>query len=416
MDNKEKHTSNNVNKSYMKKKKKTPFSAYNFFYTDLTLWIHSELEDLHITSTTTSQDLQLKLLKRNNVWSYYNLISEAIFSRWSWGKIPADSNTTFPIAFAPEVQRLSNAFQMPWAEFMLSLPKIFPHHKWSPIFDILSRFHKKHSEWLSAITTKSNITKETTYSKQGENIKRDKHQSNTDSKSLLKPSSNLANLFDYDAFIDRVYFLQFKENLNETYYQRTNTWHTRAQNKTVDINTYINQSIKQLKNHSKEANISAVTLWLNCQELQNRKIIMKTILDGFFLLLKKEFKDSKIFYIRQISYDKIMGMQLDIVFISNHVLHINYPPEANKPISCDNQISQLWRNFCLQQPQSNITVITKSRGFEARGNDYFLTSKSKILSFINLSIYCGLVYGRTRFMDIDLPMIRSFSKGKIHAN
>ena len=136
MDNKEKHTSNNVNKSYMKKKKKTPFSAYNFFYTDLTLWIHSELEDLHITSTTTSQDLQLKLLKRNNVWSYYNLISEAIFSRWSWGKIPADSNTTFPIAFAPEVQRLSNAFQMPWAEFMLSLPKIFPHHKWSPIFDM----------------------------------------------------------------------------------------------------------------------------------------------------------------------------------------------------------------------------------------------------------------------------------------
>ena len=154
-----------------------------------------------------------------------------------------------------------------------------------------------------------------------------------------------------------------------------------------------------------------------------KNIIVKDVIDNFFKILKKAYKNNKLYYVRQIFYDAIMGLQITILFISEfdmstQVDEVIDSQDEPKTISLNsNVIADLWREFCELLPYSDKTILTQSHQFNFNQfkNCYELCSYKLSLLNLNLKDYCLFAFGKAGFLDIDLPLIKPFSKGKIHA-
>ena len=118
-----------------------------------------------------------------------------------------------------------------------------------------------------------------------------------------------------------------------------------------------------------------------------------------------------------------MGLQITILFISEfdmstQVDEVIDSQDEPKTISLNsNVMADLWREFCELLPYSDKTILTQSHQFNFNQfkNCYELCSYKLSLLNLNLKDYCLFAFGKAGFLDIDLPLIKPFSKGKIHA-
>ena len=366
--------------------------------------------DLKLNNIDISDDMSIKeyLYARSTSFLEYKEKKAQHFE-----KDFIDQEGYLPPPFTAELISLINRFNMSWDELMMFLSDTFLNHKWSPIFDILNQLNHEHSILLNRLTQ---YYKQST-KQEGE----DKSNLNTE---VNYPSSQQSQEYRIinnaiAQYGDRL----LKQSSTETYFQRVNSLHIQMLNKINQISEYVGSSAALILQTTDRAYVSGVILWFQCKELCRQKIIVKDVIDNFFKILKKAYKNNKLYYVRQIFYDAIMGLQITILFVSEfdmstEVDGVGDSKDEPKTISLNsNVVADLWREFCEFLPYSDKTTLTQSHQFNFNQfkNCYELCSYKLSLLNLNLKDYCLFAFGRAGFLDIDLPLIKPFSKGKIHA-
>lgn len=324
-----------------------------------------------------------------------------------------DQEGYLPPPFTAELVNLTNGFNMSWDELMIFLSDTFLDHKWSPVFDILNQLNHEYSILLKRLTQ---------YYKQSAK-QEDEDESNLNTGVNYQLSQQNQEYRIINKAIARYGKRLLKQSSTETYFQRVNSLHNQKLNKISQISEYVESSAALILQTTGRAYVSSVTLWFQCKELCRQKIIVKNLVDDFFKILKKAYKNHKLYYVRQIFYDAIMGLQITILFISEfdmstQVDEVIDSQDEPKTISLNsNVMADLWREFCELLPYSDKTILTQSHQFNFNQfkNCYELCSYKLSLLNLNLKDYCLFAFGKAGFLDIDLPLIKPFSKGKIHA-
>ncbi len=164
---------------------------------------------------------------------------------------------------------------------------------------------------------------------------------------------------------------------------------------------HIENSVRIIEENKGTARTDVFILWFQCWDLIDRRIQIKQVLSMFFKRLKALFKNSKAFYIKQVSFDTFVGLQLDLVLTYEgdrgvYVGRNSYDFGMLNPL-----VVSLWKQCCLD---INSKAIAKAVWIcdDLKSGDAFIL------------MHWHYVCNKSSFIKLDLPLIRAFSKGKLH--